>query len=419
MVIIALFMFTLLLQNRNAIGNVFKAIVVLSLGCCIVASPLLVFSSQHSPGSTSMKLQESIFFHTDFAASIYTWEYVLNDPHTVLSSDGVYFFNLGIYNAMLVRGLIRTLLSFNAAGLVREHLITAPLAGSAGAALFIIGMFISLSTFRQRRSYLLLYWFIINILLLSTFNTFPPRHQHMVSVIPLIALWTGLGLVSTINEFSHLYLPNRTFRAILMAALAIGIAIAGLYSYFVRMPANYRPEPEQIMAWSGLYAQGEKIVYVYDKPEPHLLKPYFVRFILPDFPYRAISIHELATQLSGKTIVFFPRKIAPEVKLILLSNWSNIPAQRTFYDASGAAILQGAANFQTDFGATPGLAAYLSDSYVRPGLGLVLLLVIFLIFALNFHVSWLKHTPGWVKKTYLWVMAEPPTTFLPETHKFE
>ncbi len=408
LVIIALVMLTFLLQNRQANKNIFQAMVVLSLGWFVFASPLLVFSSVHSPGSGTVKLEESVFFRTDFADPVYLREEIIKDPGTILSSDGVYFFNLSIYINLIMRGFIRTFLSFNvAAGLIREHFITAPLAGIAGAAFFTIGMFISLVQFRKLGHYLLLYWFAVNIILLSALNTAPPRHQHMVSVIPLIALWTSLGLVSTVNGLSHLYFHNHKLRLILATTLTIGVAITGLYSYFVKMPMLYRPDREQVMSWAALYAQDEKIIYVYTKPEESHLKPYVMQFIRRDFPYSAIPLTELATKLNGKTMVFFPPNVAHQVKLILQSNWPEIRVQRTFYNAEGNQILEGATNFYTDFGAPPGLAAYLNDSYLRPGLWLVVLVIIFLVFAIQFRPAWIEHSPGWVKRAYRWITSEP------------
>lgn len=408
LVIITLFVVTFLLQNRKSKRNIFKVAAIVALGWFVFVSPLLVFSSVHSPESTTQKLKESIFFHTDFTV-LYTREQIINDPGTTLSADGAYFFNPRIYAELIARGFLRSLLSFNiAAGLVSEHFITAPLAGIAGAAFFTIGMLISLARFWERGHYLLLYWFIVNIVLLSTLTTFPPRHQHMVSVIPLIALWTGLGLVSTVKGLSYTYLHNHKFQAVLITALTIGLALTGLYSYFVRMPIIYRPGPEQIMSWAALYAQDEKIVYVYASPEESQLEPYVMQYIHQDFPYSAVPINRLAAELDSRTIVFFPPSIAAPVKRILEANRLEIRTQRTFYNSDDNALLEGVANFDTGFGAPRGLSAYLSESYLSPGLWLILLMVIFLVFLIGFRPSWMEYAPSWVKGAYLWVISESP-----------
>lgn len=408
LVIIVLFIFTCLLQNRKSKGNIFKSAAILMLGWFVFVSPLLVFSSIHSPESTTQKLKESIFFHTNFAV-LYTREQIINDPGTTLSADGIYFFNPRIYAELIARGFLRTLLSFNiAAGLINEHFITAPLAGIVGAAFFAIGMFISLIRFWERSHYLLLYWFAVNIILLSTLNTFPPRHQHMVSIIPLLALWTGLGLVSTVKGLSHIYFHHHKFQVSLIIVLTLCLSITGLYSYFVRMPIMYRPGPEQIMSWAALYAQDEKIVYVYAKPEDSQLQPYVMRYIRPNFPYSAVSVNTLATKLDGKTIIFFPPNIASRVKRIFEANRFDIHAQRTFYNSEDFALLEGVANFDTDFGAPRGSTTYLSESYLNPGLWLISLLVIFLVFFIVFRPSWMEHAPSWVKRTYLWVTSTSP-----------
>src|SRR5258706_1355259 len=410
--IVGVFMLTPLFQNRNAYKDIFKAIVILILGACIFATPLLVFSGVHDPGTLTSKLDENVFFQTNYAAEIYPQQDVLNDPGTILSSDGVFFFNPRIYAALLTRGLIRTLLNFHAAGLKIRHFISAPLAGFAGAAFFTIRLLISLTKFPERRNYLLLYWFAISILFLSTLNTNPPRPPHTVSVIPLIALWPGLGLVSIANGFSRLFLYNHKFHAILVATLTTGVAISGLYSYFVIMPTIYWPDREQIMSWAGLYAKNEKIIYIYDNPGQSMVVPYVMQFVRPSLSYIAIPPNELAAELNDRTVVFFPPAITVQVESVLKSIWPEIPSRQTFYSHEGAPILEGAANFHTDFRPEPGLAAYLADSYLRPGLWLILLVTVFLVFAMIFRASWLDQAPDWLRRAYFWVTGEPPEALL-------
>lgn len=411
LVIVALFMLTLLLQNRVRKQNSFKAILILGLGWAVFASPLLVFSGVHSPGSGTLKLGESIFFNTNFSTPLYPRERIVSAPGTVLfGEDGAYFYNPQIYVQLIARGFIRTLLSFNiAAGLIYEHYITQPLAGLVGAAFFTLGMVISLLRFRQRSHYLLLFWFLTNVILLSTLNTFPPRHQHLVSIIPLIALWTALGLVSTVNGFIRIFPRAATLRVALVAALTLGVAAAGLYGYFVKMPDQYRPNAEQIISWAALKAKDEKIIYVYDTLETSIPNIFTKQFIRPNFPYTTVPLSGLTTQLGGndKTIVLFASRIDSEVTSILKSHWSEISAQRTFFYIEDIIVLEGAANFQTDFGAAPDPLLDLRDSYL-PALWLILLVIAFLVFAISFRPAWIQAAPSWFKQVYHWVTCESP-----------
>lgn len=404
-VIVALFMLTVLLQNRGAFRSSLKALAMLGLGCYLVASPLLVYGSVRNSESMSLKLKESLFFNTNFA--YYPHDEILSDPGTIVSADGNFFFNPRIYTALITRGLLRTFLSFNVSTMVKEHFISAPLAGLVGAAFFTLGLVISLAGYREWRHYLLLYWFGTNVLLLSTLDTFPPRHQHMVSVIPLLALWTALGLTTVLNGFLQTF-PRIKPLALPLALLATsGLCLAGLYSYFVRMPEKYPPPADQVMAWTGLYANNENILAVAADADPQKPDITWINDPGSQVSFQTIPVTALAAQRDTRTIVFYPPELRTQVEDILRSAWPGTLASRTFYDRDGAIILLGAANTPTDFGPAPGLTAALRDSYARPGAWLILLVALALVFVWRFRGEWLERAPAPLLEAYAWLTREP------------
>lgn len=407
LVIIALFILVLFVQRRKDARGMLKALAVLGLGWYLFSSPLLVFSSVSHPGSAYSKLEENAFFHTSFATQFFPLEEIARDPTTILSSDGTLFFNPRVYAWLVTRGLVRTLLSFELPDVQSGHFISAPLAGFAGAIFFTIGLAISLRAFSKPRHLLLLCWFAVNVLLLSTFNVDPPRASHMLSVIPLLALWTGLGLVACAGALAQVH-PGPGLRTAITAALTLIISMAGLYSYFVLMPAIYRPAPEQILSWAGLYAQDEKIVYVYADPAQYQPKPDVMLYFRKNLVFRSLPLDQLATELNGKTALFFPAQIAAQVEPTLASAWQGPITRRTFYTYEGLPTLAAAANFPADFGAPTDAAGILRDSYLRPGLWLAAFVLAFLIFVAFFPSAGLEHAPGPLRSFAVWLTRAAP-----------
>jgi hypothetical protein len=131
-----------------------------------------------------------------------------------------------------------------------------------------------------------------------------------------------------------------------------------------------------------------------------------VNAVRTDISYMAVAPDELAKQLDGRSVVFYVPGIAKQVKPILKSAWSEIAFQRTFYSQDGSPILKSAANFAVNYGPPAGTGAALRDSYLRPGLWLVLAVVVFLVLTACFRETWLERASNWAKRTYHRITAE-------------
>jgi 4-amino-4-deoxy-L-arabinose transferase-like glycosyltransferase len=176
------------------------------------------------------------------------------------------FFEPRLYALLVVRGVLRTGLSFVADKVATQHYLVGPLAGP-GAVFFLAGLAWALRRLRQWQAALWIIWTLSCVLLLSVFNTFPPRATHLVPIIPALAVLTAVGIWS----LSHLL--RRIVRCLWADWVAVGLTIAlalwGLHTYFTVMPQRYVPNLQNVMFWRAQeMGPGSKLVFVADTPYP-------------------------------------------------------------------------------------------------------------------------------------------------------
>ncbi len=222
------------------------------------------------------KILETSFFSA-FYARAYYGEADLTQTMPLIERDGypTIFYDPLRYSELLTRGWVRTLLALFDPHLVSEHFLITPLAGVIAPVFFTIGFFLFLRKWKQSRFGLPLIWLVSGLLFLSIIGAFPPRHTHMVSLIPVIALIAGAGLSAVIETLTE-YLPSRWIRLrpvvinVLVVVASLGILYAGAKRYFVIMPATYPPSLEDLATWVAWRTEKPvEIIYIGRTDIPH------------------------------------------------------------------------------------------------------------------------------------------------------
>ncbi len=277
------------LGRRIKLRQAAFAMALLVIGTALIAGPYFVYGFSHDASGMSYKIFESVFFNTFNGELFYSDKelFAIAPPFTI--NGNTMFYNPKIYLILIFSGLTRTLLAFQKPGLISEHFISSSLTGTVGAIFYIIGLGISLFKFKQARNLLLLLWFFGVVFGLSALNTVPPRHTHMVSIIPALALLTGLGLYAIANFISLVHSKLKKFKNIFLMIVLTILCLGALIDFFVIMPDQYHPQPDQVMSWAVLYARDESFYYIYTRPEEKEFQPYIVTEFRRTVPFRTIS----------------------------------------------------------------------------------------------------------------------------------
>lgn len=235
-VLVALFYFLyLLLSRQQKLKQLIVLGVVFSLGFLGTVLPFLVYGNAVAPHLGQFKMLESLWVNSDYAPGLYPDQsYVKQITPTEVEGATLYW-DWRLAPHLLSRGFVRSILVFNIDSIVTEHFIAAPLSGPAiMAVLYILGLALMFGAWREGRGALLILWFTLGLLSLSIFNTFPPRHAHLVPLIPVVVLFVAVGLVTitkaVIDRVSRL---SGTFKYLPITFGVLLLVYNGLENYFV------------------------------------------------------------------------------------------------------------------------------------------------------------------------------------------
>jgi 4-amino-4-deoxy-L-arabinose transferase-like glycosyltransferase len=410
LVILGLFIFLLLIKQPSRYRNLIAAGSLILCGWVLCALPHLAYGASVAPDSLNHKMYESLFMGRDFARAFFS-DQEINGPGSFFwGAQDQFVFNARIDTILLLRGLIRTLLVFHIPNLVTEHFITSPLAGNIGAPFYALGLLAVIISLRQRRSLILLSWFVVSVIALSAANTFAPRHQHLVSMIPLIALLIGHGLTLFASGVAHVW--ERAARPIGIAILVLGmgaIALNGMYDYFVRVPQEYYPLFENAINWRGLYNPERKFVYVYGDPALSGFQPLVIRYIVPGIPYETIQADTLPQRISSfgqDTVVFFEENVGQAVARQIEQAW---PSAGKTVIATKEHFLLGYvyAGRPLKLPANQSPGEILADSYARPGMWLLLFPAITLAILALLNDRRAERLPAGIRTMLAWFSQDP------------
>ncbi len=385
-------------------------VVVLGLGFTLAAAPYIVYGSKVDPQGMSFKVWESVFFNSFNGLQFYTEEELYAVAPPITFNGNVLFYNPQIYLVLVARGLARTLIVFQRDQYIVEHYVAFPLTGSIGALFYLIGITLTFSSMKQPRSLLLLLWFFANVLGLSALNTVPPRHTHMPTIIPALALFTGIGLNAFALGMAAMRRNLKKFGMGFLVIVTALVAAGGIYDFFGRAPARYVAFPDQMMSWAGLISKDEAFIYLYTNPLEKNYKPYAMEEFRKDIPYEAVSAQDV---LSGKktftdqpTVIFYPIESAAKIDQILKQQWGQSFISRVFISAGGTPVLAAGMNTPFVFERDKTFPTVLLDSYGRLSLWslLILLAACFSAFAF-FPSKWIPIFPAQFRRFTDWVNA--------------
>ncbi len=299
LVVAALYFVYLFLANvgRRATQFSWRALLPLGsafvVGWAVVAAPHLVWGNARDPSGLRYKTLESVFINADAARPYFPDKEIFAVAPPKVVDGRELFFNPSIYARLILRGLVRSLLVFHHKDLVTEHFIASPLAGPVAVVFYGFGLALLLARLCERRFAFLAIWFFSGLIFLSALNTFPPRHQHLMPIIPIMALLIGLGLDVVVLAVASFYKDVRrrmTIRVALLASGVIAITAAGLWQYFNFVPRYYRPDLDQTMNWAGPHNPASTtFVYLYRKPGLQDWKPFYFARLAPSRPFFTLN----------------------------------------------------------------------------------------------------------------------------------
>lgn len=383
LVIIVLFIVVLWLARKLKFKYAVLNLVILVLGATLVLVPHLVFGNLHDTQGMSYKTLESLFFNIFNGEQFYSREELTAIAPLFKIGAGEFFYNPKIYLVLIGRGFLRTLLAFQKSGIITEHFIAFPLAGTIGVIFYLLGFGSMFKRIKEPRYLLFLIWFVVVITGLSALNTVPPRQTHMVNIIPLLALLIGLGINILVNSISAFNRLGERPRNVILGIL-IGIVVAsGIYDYFVLVPRQYFPQPDQIASWTGFSATDEILVHVFvEGDNSPLMNVYSTTEFRSDIQYRTITFDQFQTTLQAyadgkKYIIFYLPSLTGQVEPLLSQTWGQAFIRREFFNHEGLPILSAGMNTPFVFERDQSFGAIIKESYFR------LPLLIFLISCLS------------------------------------
>ena len=221
------------------------------LGVVLVAAPTVVYGSQRYPEIFADRQAEALFNNVFYARDLYPEQdlYSSFGPIRVGSQD--LFYEPGIYATLLGRGIVRTALSFNAPALVRGNYLVGALSDPYSV-FYLLGLGWCLTRLRRPGYALWPAWLLIGAFTLSALNTFPPRPEHLLPIVPAAAVLAALGLtigVDLLASFVHA-ITDRAKLILLIGGVGV-MGFFGLRTYFVEMPDRFPPDLENVIFWQA------------------------------------------------------------------------------------------------------------------------------------------------------------------------
>jgi hypothetical protein len=296
------------------------------------------------------------------------------------------FYQPHIYRELLLRGFIRTVISFFDPYIVGEHFLNTGLAGVIAPVFFLVGLMISIVKFKQLRFNLLLTWFLICFVFLSLIAAFPPRHTHLVSIIPCLAILSAVGLAESVSALASSLNRYREkigqfFQVILLLAVCVACLIFGFQRYYLRTLIDYPNLFEDLVSWVAWHTDEPiHIIYMSNKPGPHR-----VEYILGNHlaahsftSYTLDKFSEINVKPGSKTVIFLESGLPEDVFLFQKVpdefKWAETYWYRDLY-------IQGYAVSNTEIDLSPDLTLTSAvQSIIYKPVGYVLLALVLMIY---------------------------------------
>ena len=225
-----------------------RLMMVYALGVLLVAAPTFAYGLTRFPDLFTYKRTEAFFANVFYGRDFFRDDQLFAMAGPIQVGGQQWFYAPNLYVILLARGLVRTALSFHVPSLITQHFLVGALADPFGL-VYLLGLGWCLRRARQPGYIIWPIWLILGVLGLSVIDSYPPRDEHMVPVIPALAVLGALGLVIVIDLLAKLMgLPERV-KPIALAASVMVLGFVGLRAYFVEMPQRYPPDIANAMLW--------------------------------------------------------------------------------------------------------------------------------------------------------------------------
>jgi 4-amino-4-deoxy-L-arabinose transferase-like glycosyltransferase len=295
-------------ENKPLKSTLILAIAFI-LGWVVTTVLHLGYGYAVSPENLSHKTAESFFANIDYANALFRKEELFRDYPPIEIGYEQLFYRPDLYARLLTRGIIRSFLVFHHDQLITEHFISGPLTGPWAPCFYLLGLILTIAGMRQVNNRLLAIWFFMGLLLLSIINTFPPRHQHLVSIIPSMSILIALGIVLVADTFSHFVRKRRALLSGIMAVICFYmLACTNLYNYFITVQDQYVPNFENRISFAALELdEPTEMVLIYDNPEKKEFIPWIIKNIPTNANYQTIAYDEITHFKidEARRIIFF------------------------------------------------------------------------------------------------------------------
>ncbi|MGD8403880.1 MAG: glycosyltransferase family 39 protein [Anaerolineales bacterium] len=288
-VIIVMAVFTII--RRIQVRQASIAIAIFVAAITVTALPRIVYgASSDNPEPLFYKMVETSFVSNFYGSAYYSPEELHPNGDGQLLGSNEIFYAPDIYRKLLTRSTVRTLTALFDPFLVTEHFMVTNFAGGFLAAIGLaLGLSFSLCTIKQTRSILLLTWLLAGLFFLSIIAAFPPRHTHLVTIIPVLALLSAVGFIASLdtlsnelqNKWESNLIPWGQMGVILL--LSGALVVGGLKQYFILMPERNPPLFEDIVSWIA-WRNDEPLTIVYigaDTEKPHRVQYHVDTFMVP------------------------------------------------------------------------------------------------------------------------------------------
>jgi 4-amino-4-deoxy-L-arabinose transferase-like glycosyltransferase len=351
-------------------------------------------------------------FETSFANPFYGRAYYSEaelGPITQLSEHSSYFYDPLVYSELLTRAVVRTLSALFDPYIVSEHFLANGLTGVVTPVFFAIGLALSLTRLKQPRFGILILWLVSGLIFLSILGSFPPRHTHLVSVIPCFALIAGTGLSAAIASLGEQLAKWKTARSAFEIILALSvcgvITYYGTYRYFVQMPPIYPASFEDVASWIAWRTRTPiNIIYVSSSDVPHRVK-YIVDSKMVPHGYTSALLNEFTAQsdpITDRPTVIFIESHGEQAIPFLQKPPPGFRAPVAYYFHDGTLLGYALTNADIDLQPKVGMDDGLNSLLNTPIRGVLIALIVVLVITGAVELSQLR---GW-----------PPEEILLEIH---
>lgn len=366
------------LTRRYPFSRMIYTLSLFVLGTVLIVMPYVVYGIRQDIVAMGYRIFLSFFNSVDYGGGYFPVEELYAYAPPVSLGGTMLFYNPKIYLILILRGIAQTFLAYQKPEMLwGEHYLACPLAGTYGAFFYFVGLVVALKHLNQMRHQILLLWFFTIFTLLSALNTFPPREDHMVPILPALAILTALGLEAVAAVVTSLFgRPEKHTRSILVALLAV-VMVGGLYDYFVLGMREFPPRPEDVMSWAALHADDEAFYYVYEVPVrdnfvPEVMAVYRTDVVFGAYPIADFISNDVLVSGPPEKIIFYPPELDSQMTPFLQARWGDMLQKRVFLDTYGAPALMAGMNTSFTFERERALADTFLDAFRQPSFVLFL-----------------------------------------------